>query len=130
MVICFKSLSIHFLRKVSQINKRHWRGSIYKQALAGISTALLFLSLCFTAPGRQQSVSPVMPSAEGTEQRNLCAQLLKRSTNTSGPVNFQNHDFCLKIKKGQDEHKTDCQKVEREWQWLRGDSFLRGFEMG
>lgn len=66
----FKLLFMYSLRKASQINNRYCLGSVYKQAPSRNLNCSLFVCLCFTAPGRHQTISLVLPSAEETEQRN------------------------------------------------------------
>lgn len=134
----FHIFFMHSLRKASQINKRPWMGSIYKQA----PSKSLNCSVCF----------PLLHCfADSRQSAQLCLQQKKpnkeilgpkpfnrSSANTSGPVNFQNLWFWLKMKKGQDEQKTDGWRVwermtvteerwlpERFWNGGKGGSAMR-----
>lgn len=126
----FKLLFMYSLRKASQINNRYCLGSIYKQAPSRNLNCSLFVCLCFTAPGRHQTISLVLPWAEETEQRNPWAHTVQEICKYFGASEFSKPvTFVLKLRRARMNTKLDAGRLgENSNEWT--DNLLRGSEMG
>lgn len=74
----FRVPFMHSLRKASQINKRCYMSSIYKQTPSrNLNCSVICFPLLHSS--RQTAVSPALPSAGEAEQRNLRVQTVQKT---------------------------------------------------
>lgn len=118
MVTCFTCLLMHSLRKASQINKRPWMGSIYKQAPSrnlNCSVVCFPLLHCLGTADRQPGYAF---SRRDQTKKSLGPNCSKDLQILQGQWIFKTRDFRLKMKKGQAEDKTGGWRVwERMTDW-------------